>query len=621
MDNPIDFALALRSAIAATGDQFPKAMKALLGEASQRVLVSQEPLVTPGMPYGEEVYHLRQGTLELRHGHTQLTLEPGDFIGLENHFGSGDYSGAVTAVTEAVVDVIAEPVLQRFEQSHPELFTAVNRLLADHFQGQRQRRAPVTGLWVLPARSIMKSPLVTVQATEPLPSAYQLMRQRGIGSLGVVDSGGHLQGVVTLHALTEALIVEGVSRNAPIIEAVEPPRRVAADTPLWKIHSALEPQAKYFVVCEGQAPVGVVSQTDILRILAAYQRSLIVQINAAPDYVTLAGFHRELAAVADELRQHNHSASRAVRALSEVHLAIQRRCVELAEEEVVTQLGFETQIPYAFIVMGSGGRREMMINTDQDNGIIIDDAIPLDDAHKEWFQTFCDRANRRLDEVGYEWCTGDIMARNPDYHQTLGQWCQRISRIAEFPNEGAARWSTIVFDFDTLYGDDRLTRALRHHLLAALKAKPRLLRLMVEDDASGGPALGFLNRLVTATDKPRRGKIDLKRNGTRLLADAARIYALAEGVQATHSGDRLEAVVRQGRLDGPFVEAALAAYEELLDLTLAHQLRQIQQGERPDKLVSRQELTPLEEESLRMAMKVIKRLQSRMQTDFNAVIQ
>jgi CBS domain-containing protein len=188
------------------------------------------------------------------------------------------------------------------------------------------------------------------------------------------------------------------------------------------------------------------------------------------------------------------------------------------------------------------------------------------------------------------------------------------------PTEKTARWSTIFFDFETLYGDDRLTGALRNHLFRELQQKPRLLKMMVEDDATGGPALGLFNRLITASDKKRRGKIDLKRNGTRILADVARVYALSEGIAATNTGDRLSALVRQGRLDSDFVESVLAAYDELLDLTLGHQLRQLENGEPLDKLLKPDELTPIEEESLRMAMRIVKHLQGRMQGEFGTVM-
>ena len=130
-------------------------------------------------------------------------------------------------------------------------------------------------------------------------------------------------------------------------------------------------------------------------------------------------------------------------------------------------------IPYALIIMGSGGRKEMMLDPDQDNGLILADH-PASDAEDvdAWFARFSDRLNINLDRVGYILCPGDIMARNPMYRMSLSDWKVQISRMTRQPNEKAARWSNIVFDFNSQYGDDALAQELRSHLNGELGKKP-----------------------------------------------------------------------------------------------------------------------------------------------------
>ena len=485
---------------------------------------------------------------------------------------------------------------------------------------QISRRQAVTGVWALPAQAIMQSPLVTCRTHMTVREAFDLLRQRHIGSLGVVDEKGQLLGMLTFATLAEALIVKGIRPLTTVLDAMSTaPCSIDSETPLWKIQSEQSRlRVKYLVVQEQGKPVGVISQTDILQTLLSYQRSVITQIDDAADFTDLKTFADGLGRIAQELREHNRSASQTVRALSEVHLAIQRRCIELVLSEMNAQGKSGAPLAYALIIMGSGGRKEMLLGADQDNGIILADSP--DDPAQAWFMDFCDRINRRLDEVGYAWCTGNIMARNPDFHKSLAQWKEHISRITEMPTEKAARWSAIFFDFEILYGSARLCKALRSHLHQQLREKPRLLTLMVEDDASGGPALGLFNRLVTANDKTRKGRFDLKRNGSRLLADAARIYALSENIDVNNTGDRLRTLARLGRLDPTFIQSVLAAYDEILDLTLAHQLRQLKNGVAPDKLVAPDELTPLDKQSLRIAMQIIKRFQGRLQGEFGTIM-
>ncbi|MDH3948585.1 MAG: DUF294 nucleotidyltransferase-like domain-containing protein, partial [Gammaproteobacteria bacterium] len=263
------------------------------------------------------------------------------------------------------------------------------------------------------------------------------------------------------------------------------------------------------------------------------------------------------------------------------------------------------------------GRREMLLTPDQDNGLIIDDKPgDLNDKEKHWFETFANELNINLDKAGYILCPGDIMARNPMFHKTLSQWRQQISHMARQPNNKSARWGNIVFDFTTLYGDDFLTRKLREHLLKELQSNDNLLGYMVEDDAEGRPPLGFFNQLLTMEDEDHKGKIDIKRNGLRLIADAARIYALHAGLTETNTRERLKTLVHVGILNRDLVESILAAFDELLHLLIAHQIEQVEQGEVPDKFITPDLLSWQTRSVLRVSMRAIKRLQDQLQGQF-----
>jgi len=621
MDTHSDSSAVPRITLAALDASSPGAIADLLQLTTPLRLAAGQILFQAGEVFQQRIYLCRGGRLEVRHGAGSFLAGDGELLGIDSYFDGSAYTATAVALDACQLEVIDSRRLDQLERHHPILFTTLNRLLIEPLRQQLScRHQPDSGVWSLTARTVMQSPLATCEATLPVREAFRLMRSRRIGSLGVTDVTGELQGIVTYASLADGLIRQQARADDPVGDIVETPRTVDDNTPLWKVQGEQQRhRAKYLVVVERGRPVGVISQTDILETLASHQRTTVARIGEADGFEQLREFQARMGSIAQDLSDSNRSAAHAVRALSEVHLAIQRRCVELVLTELQAEGRGPAPMGYALIIMGSGGRKEMLVQTDQDNGLILA-GESADEASRGWFVAFCERVNRRLDEVGYEWCRGDIMARNPDYHKSLARWIDHLDRITEIPTEKAARWATIFFDFETLYGDDSLCVALRTHLLQRLRTRPRLLRLMVEDDATGGPALGLFNRLVTASDRERRGKIDLKRNGTRILADAARIYALSEGIEATNSGDRLRALGRQGRLESAFVESLLAAQDELLDLALNHQIRQHRDGKALDKLLRPEELTPLEEESLRVAMRILKRLQGRMQGEFGTVM-
>ncbi len=624
MDTPVEYATAMRETLKTFNQLSPDTLRELRSRMTELVLDSGQVLFQQNDVYTGSLYVIDDGTIELRrNGETPVMLGKNDVLGLDCLFDQLPCRATATATSQVKLAALSDAQLSEVEQDRPELFQAMQRLLTNRMRSQASRRQTVSGVWLMPARSVMKSPLATCGSDITVEQAFDLMRQRGIGSLGVVDKPGRLLGIITYATLAEGLLKQnGIGGHSTVESVCHAPETIQPDTPLWKVQSEqARLGVKYLVVCDGNKPAGIISQTDVLETLISYQRSVIVEISDATDYDQLRAFSARMGQIARELRHHNRSAETAVRALSEVHLAIQRRCIDLVVREMIDDGKGGAPVPYALIIMGSGGRKEMIIHTDQDNGIILADTpSTTTSATQEWFKEFCDRVNHRLDEVGYEWCKGDIMARNPDFHRSLSQWRQHLSHIATRPSEKSARWSTVFFDFDTLYGDDALIVELRSHLLSELKRHPRLLKMMVEDDASGRAAVGLFNRLVTASDKDRKGKVDLKRNGTRLLADAARVYALSEGIDATNTGDRIRALVRQGRFDVEFADSVLAALDELLDLTLGHQINQLEQGIPLDKLIDPDRLTPLELESLRMAMRVTKTLQGRLQGDFGTIL-
>lgn len=595
-------------------------LQAILERCSRRFLRTGETLYYASTPYQHEVYIVYRGRLEMRRpGEQPFHVGSGTFIGLPNYLDESPYLSTPTVLEDAEVLVLPDTDLKELERRFPQLDDVVNHFIAERLRSWNPTRQAVSGNLAQPIRNIMKAPLSTCTPEVTLRDAFEIMQTRKIGSLGVVDEDGKLYGLLTCSGMSEAVLLKGfVPHDSIRFAACETPYTIDPDAPLWEAEELQQRHGvKYLVVLEEGAPVGMVSQSDIVRSIHTEQGTLIGEIHAAETIETLVGFKGRLAEVATEAWQHNRLPSKAVRTLNEVQLTLQRRCAELVEQQMEAEGKGAAPLPYAFIIMGSGGRREMLLNADQDNGLILADAEPERlQAADPWFREFCDRVNQGLDGIGYPLCPGDIMARNPMFRKTLSQWREQISYMARHPNQKAARWSNIVFDFNTLVGEDDLTAELRKHVFAELHERPKLLEFMVQDDAEGRPSLGLFNRLVTATDQEHKGTIDVKRNGLRIVADAARIFALHHNVSACNTIDRLNTLMRLGVFTSAFVDTVSAAYEELLERALSHQIEQVRDGETPDKYIDPEQLHPRVRESLRLAMRSVKQIQDRLQDEF-----
>jgi CBS domain-containing protein len=601
-------------------DLAPAVLEALLGKSTTRRIDTGKTLFEAGQPFLDEVYIVRRGkiTLQRADGRTDMAT-PGYLVGLSSYLGDSPYASSAIAGEDTELLVLTARDLREAERREPTLFDAINRLIGTGLRGRSVTVGRAGNGLTHSAASIMTSPLSTCSADANIRDALQSMLREHVGSLVVVDAAEQLRGMVTFRTLAKRLAEPGVDAALePVENALQPATTIADDTPLWQAQDLQErDRCRYLVVTQDGRPVGMLSQTDIVHELRAHQSGPYSPIGQATSYDELAERYLAIDSTAVSALETNRRARVAVRILSDTHLAIQRRCVELTLAEHEAQGHGRPPVDYALIIMGSGGRKEMMLDPDQDNGFILADhpgaeAKTIDD----WFARFGDRLNVNLDRVGYILCPGDIMARNPMYRKSLSEWKAQITRMTQRPNEKVARWSNIVFDFNAQYGDDALARALRNHLNDQLQSNSGLLKFMTEDDAHGRAPINWFNQLVT-TDRPNGMEVvDVKRNGMRIVANDARILALKSGISVCNTTDRIDTLIRKGVLSEDFGTTVSAAYDELLDILLMHQLAQRRSNTALDKEVAPQDLPAPAREALRVSMRAVKRFQERIQSEF-----
>ena len=601
-------------------DLDPAVLEALLAATTKRQIGAGKTLFDAGQPFLGEVYIVRSGEIGLRRSNGRLEkAAPGYLVGLSSYLGDSPYASSAVAREDSELLVIPASELRAAERREPSLFDAINRLIGSGLRARSVTANLTTGGLTQSAASIMSTPLSTCSSDASIRQVLETMLREKVGSLVVIDAGYRLRGMVTFRTLAERLAQPGVDAALePAANALQPATTVAGDTPLWQAQDIQERErCKYLVVMDGGRPAGMLSQTDIVQELRAHQGGAYAPIGRAQSYDELAEHFLGIDTVAARALETNRRARVAVRILSETHLAIQRRCIELTLTELDGEGHGSPPIAYALIIMGSGGRREMMLDPDQDNGFILADHPGAEAKEIDaWFEHFGDRLNVNLDRVGYILCPVDIMARNPMYRKSLSAWKAQITRMTRRPNEKVARWSNIVFDFNAQYGDEALAHELRAHINEELEGNAGLLKLMMEDDAQGRAPINWFNQLVT-TDRPDGMEIvDVKRNGMRIVANDARILALKSGIGACNTTDRLDALVRKGVLSDDFGATVSAAYDELLDILLMHQLEQKRSGTPLDKEVAPQDLTAPAREALRVSMRAVKRFQERLQNEF-----
>jgi len=323
----------------------------------------------------------------------------------------------------------------------------------------------------------------------------------------------------------------------------------------------------------------------------------------------LGAANRRRSLMAALMLTHGTPAGEVMRLLSNQAEAVTRRSLALAEAELGPAPG-----TWEFLLMGSVGRGEVSLLTDQDHAIIHDDAPGLAD--------YCLRLGARVAEIlagaGYERCRGGIMAGEPGCCHGPEAWRATFSRWIHTLEAEDLLHAKVFFDFRALaHGEAalRLARDLREHLHGDIAVQPRFCHLLARSILTCEPPLSPFGSFVLETLDGRRATFDVK-GVLAQIVDIARLRALQHGVREVGTVARLEALVAAGALKPATAETTIAAFRFLQDLRLRHQAAQVLAQVEPDNRLEPATLAPAEQAELKRVLGHVKALQAAVDHDF-----
>jgi len=289
-------------------------------------------------------------------------------------------------------------------------------------------------------------------------------------------------------------------------------------------------------------------------------------IAVAPDIAALVACAAEARKVAAALSNEEAGSALVTRVLSRLNDAIAARVLALLQSRF--------RLPptrWCWLGLGSEGRLEQTLTTDQDNGLVFSAS---DDGEarqlRELFLPFAHAANQALAECGVPLCDGGVMAGNSRWCLSLSEWMDSFTTWVRTPEPEALLNAAIFFDFRPLAGDAGLAGELRRGLSSLTRGNEIFLRMMTVNALAAAPPLGRLRDFVTAAEAG--GVIDLKKFGSRIFVDAARILALGAGIAATGTAPRLRRAAAEGVMTTADAEAAVHAFHALQGVRLGVQV-------------------------------------------------
>lgn len=442
------------------------------------------------------------------------------------------------------------------------------------------------------------------------------MVAEAVGSIIVLDPGGRPHGIVTDRDLRERVLAAGRSPEQPVATIMSTP--VVTISPEAFVFEVLLEMTRHgfhhLAVVEGGRLLGVVSSHDLMLLQAARPLELARAIQAARSFEELVPLIPELTALTRRLFEQALSGYEIGRIVSEVNDLLVRRVLAFSEHELrATGIG-EPPVPFCWLVLGSEGRREQTLHTDQDNALVYPDPPPvLRKSAERYFQTFAERVVDGLIRLGYPRCPGGSMASNPKWCQPLEVWRGYFRDWVRDTTPQHLMYSSIYLDFRAVAGAEDLAGALRDEIRAQVQAWRSFPRHLGKIAVSHAPPLGLFGRFRIRRENGLRG-VNVKLGGMLILTNAIRAYAVELGLDETNTIERLEAATRAGEYFRPGeAEDVRQAYETLFHLRLRHQLARIAAGKAPDNTLDPYALGRGDQQRLREAFRAIRRLQGRIE--------
>ncbi len=461
-----------------------------------------------------------------------------------------------------------------------------------------------------PLSAIIRREPITCAPTTPLREVLEAMHKNGIGSMIAVDAEHRAIGILTLHDILSRVALAGASLDLPLSEVMTP--NPFAMPPSALAYEAALVMAKHgfrhILVEENGQLKGLISEKDLFSLQRVGLRHIGGDIRNAENLDALKRSAQDIRQLTHNMLAQGIAAEQLTQIISTLNDLLTSRIIELELKDSPVR-----QIAFCWMALGSEGRFEQTLNTDQDNGILFQvEAGQEAGALREVILPFAKRVNQALAECGFPLCHGQVMASNPKWCLSQAEW---QDTFADWIDHGAPMdlmHATIFFDFRPLYGAEHLAGELRDWLREAVRQNTRFLHQMAANALKNRPPLGLMRDFVTGDDHT----LDLKLNGITPFVDAARIFSLANGGRQTNTVGRLRELAAMEYLRAADADAYIDAFLfiQMLRLRLHHQ--QSGQGLPLSNHTDPDSLNQLDRRILKEAFRQARKLQTKLELDY-----
>lgn len=354
---------------------------------------------------------------------------------------------------------------------------------------------------------------------------------------------------------------------------------------------------------------GIISEHDLIVAQANNPGVLIKEIKRSQSPKDLKSIRDRLTNLIEKSIHKNVSISNISNIASEINLAIIKRSVELS----ILDLG-SPPARFAWLSIGSQGRKEQLLLTDQDSILIFED-VTADKYRdvKDYFLKLGKRTTAILEKVGYEYCQNGHMGSNMLWCKSLTDWTKQYNNWMNTPGENSNEISSIFFDFELAFGEQKIEEAMENVIFNNVKNNALFFDFLGNDALRKNAPLSFFKKFIVEEDGPNKDKFDIKTRALMPLIDGARLFSLSynlKGVNNTFMRFKQLAIV-----DPRNAEIYLNCSEAFLTLSKIRTLEGLK-NDNSGQFINLQELSKVDKENLKNALAPMRELEELIKNKF-----
>ena len=590
-----------------------RALEALSFHILIRVYREGEYIFKEGTRPLEYLYIVRKGSVVLELDSSEIDhLSEGDTFGYPSLISGNPPNSSARAVKDTILYLVPKEIFLQLIEKYEEFehYFTVNLARKLSATVKLLRVPPQTktleSFLTMRIKDIRFTPPVVLKENDTVLTASAEMTKRGTSS--VIVEGKEL-GIVTERDIIKKVVSQKLDPSSVRLGEIMSSPVIGADEDDFIFDAIIkmvrENIRRVAVFREGKV-VGILEDKDII---LAESRNLIAfakEIERARDTGDLRYIYSRVDEMISILLSEGLNALQIGKLISEISDRIIVRTVYLAIESI----GKEPPVPLTLMVLGSEGRKEQTLKTDQDNALAYDDAYPLlEEDPASYFEIFGKRIIEMLKEIGFPPCPGNVMISNKEWNMGISEWKEKIRKWFSKPEPENTLEVGIFFDFRNVFGDSTITEELRDFIFSELSRNDLFISYMLLDAVRMRYAGGFIGWLIHRLEGSGKEGIDIKKFGIFPITHGIRALSLRERIRETETVERIKALVDRNILPEDLAEDLRESFSFLQSIRLRHQIDQIKVGQRPDNLIKPKDLSRLERDLLKDSLKIVRNFQ------------